>query len=164
MHATMRTPPSGHKFVSMQQVLNADRELWSLLSQESRGTLRVGPGEDPPLDKKIEELRISPQILCFMTPLPAGNIDRPKQPTAPSTGAQQPPKRPANDSNKSFTPRGGDKNKQFKPNAAGGKTVKDLLQSMPPNCVSKTETGKFICLHYNNGTCRKQKLRLSELM
>ena len=157
MHATMRTPPSGHKFVSMQQVLNADRELWSLLSQESRGTLRVGPGEDPPLDKKIEELRISPQILCFMTPLPAGNNDRPKQPAAPSTGAQQPPKRPANDSNKSFTPRGGDKSKQFKPNAAGGKTVKDLLQSLPPNCVSKTETGKFICLHYNNGTCRKQK-------
>ena len=157
MRATMRTPPSGHKFVSMQQVLNADRELWSLLSQESRGTLRVGPGEDPPLDKKIEDLRISPQILGFMTPLPAGNLERPKQLTAPPTGTPQPPKRPANDSNKPFTPRGGDKNKQFKPNSAGGKTVKDLLQALPPNCQSKTDTGKFICLHYNNGTCRKQK-------
>ena len=153
MHATMRTPPSGHKFVSIQQVLNADKEMWSLLSQESRGTLRVGPGEDPPLDKRIENLRVSPQILCFMTPLPSG--DRPKQP--PPQAPSAPAKRPANDSNKPFTPRGGDKHKQHKPSGSGGKTVKDLLQALPPNCVSKTDAGKFICLHYNNGTCRKQK-------
>lgn len=157
MNATMRTPPSGHKYVSMQQVLNADRELWSLLSQETRGTLRVGPGEDPPLDQKLGELRISPQILCYMTPLPGAVHDKPKAATTPAPAAGPPVKRPANDTPRPFTPRGGDKTKQPKTNAAGGKTVKDLLQSMPANCVSKTDTGKFICLHYNNGTCRKQK-------
>ena len=36
MHATMRPPPSGHKYVTIQQVLNADQELWSLMSQETR--------------------------------------------------------------------------------------------------------------------------------
>ena len=40
MNATMRLPPSGHKYVTMQQVLNADRELWSLMSQDSRGNLK----------------------------------------------------------------------------------------------------------------------------
>lgn len=32
INATMRQQPSGHKSVSMQQVLNADREIWSLMS------------------------------------------------------------------------------------------------------------------------------------
>eukprot|EP00435_Cladocopium_sp_Y103_P012896 s199_g3.t1 len=153
MNATMRVPPSGHKYVTMQQVLNADRELWSLMSQDSRGTLKVAAGEDPPLDKLINKLRESPQILCFMTPLPGtSTTPQPKAPPAVPKAGNPAPKRPANDS-----PKGAGKNKQRRTSEAGGKTVKDLLSSMPPNCVSKTDAGKFICLHFNNGTCRRQK-------
>ena len=84
MNATMRAPPSGHRYVTMQQVLNADREMWSLMSQDSRGTLKVAAGADPPLDKLIDKLRESPQILCFMTPLPGNSqVQQPKpQPAA----------------------------------------------------------------------------------
>lgn len=156
MHATMRPPPSGHKYVTIQQVLNADQELWSLLSQETRGALRAAVGADPPLDKHVEALRKSPQILCFMTPLPAtGAVPKNNVTAAPSNPGG--PKRTPDDPPRPFTPRGGDKNKRRKTGEAGGKTVKDLLQSMPANCISKTDAGKFICLHYNNGTCRKQK-------
>eukprot|EP00435_Cladocopium_sp_Y103_P008239 s5288_g2.t1 len=154
MNATMRSPPSGHKYVTMQQVLNADKELWSLMSQDSRGTLRVATGEDPPLDKLIDKLRESPQILCFMTPLPGSSAAQPSKPQ-PATPKQNPgPKRPADDS---AGPKPNPKTKQRRTSANGGKTVKDLLNSLPPNCISKTETGKFICLHYNNGTCKRQK-------
>eukprot|EP00435_Cladocopium_sp_Y103_P051676 s1612_g16.t1 len=156
MHATMRAPPSGHKYVTMQQVLNADRELWSLMSQDSRGTLKVSTGADPPLDKLIDKLRESPQILCFMTPLPGASASQPSkpqpQPAAPK--ANPGPKRPASDS---AGPRPFPKTKNRRTTESGGKTVKDLLSSLPPNCVSKTEAGKFICLHFNNGTCRRQK-------
>ena len=154
MNATMRAPPSGHRYVTMQQVLNADREMWSLMSQDSRGTLKVAAGADPPLDKLIDKLRESPQILCFMTPLPGNSqVLQPKpQPAAPKSTPG--PKRPANDQP---GPKNFPKSPKFRKTESTGKTVKDLLNSMPPNCVSKTDTGKFICLHFNNGTCKKQK-------
>ena len=155
MNATMRVPPSGHKYVTMQQVLSADRELWSMMSQESRGNLKVSAGAAPPLDKLIVKLRESPQVLCFMTPLPGSTVAQGPKPQ-PATPKQVPqgPKRPASDTT---GPKPFPKNKQRRTTEPGGKTVKDLLNSMPPNCVSKTDSGKFICLHFNNGTCRRQK-------
>eukprot|EP00435_Cladocopium_sp_Y103_P047305 s818_g13.t2 len=149
MNATMRTPPSGHEYVTMQQVLNADKELWSLMSQDSRGSLRVATGEDPPLDKLIDKLRESPQILCFMTPLPGSSAAQTAKPQPAAPKATPGPKRPANDVP---GPKPSPKIKQRKTEGSG-KTVKDLLNSLPTNCVSKTDTGKFICLRYNNGTC-----------
>ena len=159
MNATMRLPPSGHKYVTMQQVLNADRELWSLLwslmSQDSRGNLKVAAGAEPPLDKLIGKLRESPQVLCFMTPLPGQAHAQPSKPQ-PAEPKQNTPglKRPIADAT---GPKPFPKTKQRRTTEPGGKTVKDLLNSLPPNCVSKTEAGKFICLHFNNGTCRRQK-------
>lgn len=155
MNATMRAPPSGHKYVTMQQVLSADRELWSIMSQDSRGNLKVAAGAPPPLDKLIVKLHESPQVLCFMTPLPGSSAAQaPKpQPAAPKQ-VPQGPKRPASEATGSGP---SPKTKQRRTTEQGGKTVKDLLNSLPPNCVSKTESGKFICLHYNNGTCRRQK-------
>ena len=147
MHATMRTPPSGHKYVTMQQVLSADKELWGLMSQETRGQLKVAAGQDPPLDVHMATLSQSPQVLCFMTPLPAGKSEPPKGNTPP------PPKQVP----KSDPPQPRTGQPPFKRKFEGGKGIKDLLQSMPSNCTSKLDLGKFICLHYNNGTCKKQK-------
>ena len=155
MNATMRLPPSGHKYVTMQQVLNADRELWSLMSQDSRGNLKVAAGAEPPLDKLIGKLRESPQVLCFMTPLPGQAHAQPSKPQPAEPKQNTPgPKRPIADAT---GPKPFPKTKQRRTTEPGGKTVKDLLNSLPPNCVSKTEAGKFICLHFNNGTCRRQK-------
>ena len=155
MNATMRLPPSGHKYVTMQQVLNADRELWSFMSQDSRGNLKVSAGAEPPLDKLIGKLRESPQVLCFMTPLPGQAHAQPSKPQPAEPKQNTPgPKRPIADA---AGPKPFPKNKQRRTTEPGGKIVKDLLSSMPPNCVSKTEAGKFICLHFNNGTCRRQK-------
>ena len=147
MHATMRTPPSGHKYVTMQQVLSADKELWGLMSQETRGHLKVAAGQDPPLDVHMATLSQSPQVLCFMTLLPAGKSEPPKGNTPP------PPKQVP----KSDPPQQRTGQPPFKRKFEGGKGIKDLLQSMPSNCTSKLDSGKFICLHYNNGTCKKQK-------
>ena len=95
--ATVRVPPSGHKYVSMQQVL-ADRQLWSLMSQDSRGNLKVSAGAEPPLNRLIVKLRESPQVLCFMTPLPGSAAAQPSkpQPAAPKQNTPG-PKRPIAD-------------------------------------------------------------------
>ena len=70
VQALMRKPPAGHKYVTTQQIMAADRELWSFLSQNTRGKLKVTVGQPPPLDDELEALRKSPSVLCFMTPLP----------------------------------------------------------------------------------------------
>ena len=72
--ALMKQPPAGHKYVTIQQSLNADKEMWSVLSQDTRGALRVVAGADPPLDEHVKKLRSSPQILYFMTPLLADTL------------------------------------------------------------------------------------------
>ena len=101
------------------------------MSQETRGALRVAAGADPPLDKHVDELRNSPQVLCYMTPLPSGGGDHPK-PNAPATVPDQHgPKLQAGDAPQKFAPRGGNKNKQRKTGESGGKTVKELLQAFP---------------------------------
>lgn len=86
MQTTMRMPPSGRKFVSIQQVLSVDCELWAFLSQETRGKLKARVGDNPPLDEPVKKLVSSLQILCFMTPLPghSNEAEQTKSQAAPS--------------------------------------------------------------------------------
>ena len=65
VQALMRKPPAGHRYVTVQQILSADKELWNLLSQNTRGKLRVSIGEPPALDSEIKVLMSSPAVLCF---------------------------------------------------------------------------------------------------
>ena len=150
VQALMRKPPSGHKYVTIQQIMAADQELWNFLSQNTRGKLKVMVGQPPPLDGELEALGKSPPVLCFMTPLPGQTqrVDTPKTPVqaTPKTGLPKTPQQPLK------TPSG--TKRKFE---GSGTTVKELLQNLPPNCTSKTEQNKFICLHFNNGTCKRQK-------
>ena len=90
VQALMRKPPSGHKYVTIQQIMAADQELWNFLSQNTRGKLKVMVGQPPPLDGELEALGKSPPVLCFMTPLPGQTqrVDTPKTPVqaTPKTG------------------------------------------------------------------------------
>ena len=65
VQALMRKPPAGHKYVTIQQIMAADRELWSLLSQSTRGKLKVMVGQPPPLDVELETLRQIPTGAVF---------------------------------------------------------------------------------------------------
>ena len=146
--AMMKQPPAGHKYVTIQQVLNADKEMWLTLSQDTRGALRVAAGADPPLDAHVKKLRSSPQILCFIAPLLAGRNDEVKiNPVLKGDGGKKKGDDDKDDKG------AGPANKR----KAETQTVKDMLKSMPQNCVSKLSNGKFICLHYNHGTCKRQK-------
>ena len=48
--ALQKTPPAGYKFVSIQQVLSADKELFTIVAQNSRGELKIVAGSAAPLD------------------------------------------------------------------------------------------------------------------
>ena len=134
----MKTPPAGHRYVTVQQILNADKEMWALSSQQTGGMLKSSPGGDAPVDKPMKELSESPVILCYLTPLMTSRGDDPKRrpkTDPPRNGPKQDPKHDPK-------PPKGVKRKDET-------TVKELLKSLPTNCVSKLDNGKFICLHYN---------------
>lgn len=145
----LKQPPAGHKFVSMQQLMAADKEIWERMSQESRGSLRVVPGQDAPLDALFDRFMYSPEVTCYMTPLPAGSSSSgggssSNKDTGRHQNASQPKK-----VNKPFT----------KQNQKNGplETIKEMLANLPKGCSSKLPNGRFICLRYNKGTCPNQK-------
>ena len=150
VQALMSKLPAGHNYVPIQQIMAADRELWSFLLQNTRGKLKVTVGQPPPLDVELETLRKSPPVLCFMTPLPGQpqKVETPKTPlqATPKPGSPKTPQQP------SKTPSG------TKRKFEGDGTTKELLQNLPPNCTSKTGQNKSSCLHLNNGTCERRKV------
>ena len=144
--ALLRPPPAGHRFITVQQILTADKELWQLMSQESRGTLKVTPGEAPPLDALFTRYMHSAQIACFMNPLPASSAPKHDIDKAPTKG-EHGDKRQADPK----------KNPLKRKQPGGGETIKQMLANLPQNCSSKLPNGRFICLRYNKGTCPNQK-------
>ena len=147
--AMTRQPPAGYKFVTTQQVMAADRQLWGLVSQQSRRQLIIEVGNPPPLDKRIEALARSSEVGCYMQPLPAssggggGSREKPppkKRPT--KEDRPDPPKKHKNDDRPS---------------------IKELLASLPEGCSSKNKEGKFRCLYFNKGLCRFQKKKRCNL-
>eukprot|EP00435_Cladocopium_sp_Y103_P051887 s469_g16.t1 len=65
------SPPPGYQHVSMQQMIRADRELWTLLSKECKGSLKPDNQGNIPLDAKITALSKDPRITMFLLPLPS---------------------------------------------------------------------------------------------
>ena len=65
-----RESPPGYKSISIGQLLEADKRLWVLLSEETRGNVAGRPGSAPPCDAVFKKLTESQDVLSFLTPLP----------------------------------------------------------------------------------------------
>ena len=66
-----RPSPPGFASVKTDQIVRADRELFTLLAQEHRGTLKATGGGQPPLDALLTNMITDPRITMFLLPLPA---------------------------------------------------------------------------------------------
>ena len=75
--ALQKQPPAGYKFVSVQQILAADKELFTIVSQHSRGELRIVAGSPAPLDGFFQKYMDSSEVVCYMNPLPASQQSNP---------------------------------------------------------------------------------------
>ena len=129
--------------MSIQQVLAADKELFTIISQHSRGELRIVAGSPAPLDAFFQKYMDSSEVVCYMNPLPAAQQSNPP---VRDKAAENP---------------GGVKGKGDNPGKGKGKgkgpSIADLLKNMPNNCVSKMPDGKFLCLRYQTGQCYHQR-------
>ena len=88
----------GFQQVKLEQLVRADREMWTILAQEVTGSLKM-TGNDIPLDAHVKRLTTDPRVTMLLLPLPSnqkvhepsGAPTRPA-PTKPATAA---PKRPS---------------------------------------------------------------------
>ena len=142
--ALQKQPPTGCRFVSIQQVLSADKELFTIVEQASRGELNIDAGSPSPLDAFFEKYMNSSQDSYYMNPLPVGN-----QQIIASSGS------------KGDDPQAGLKSKGDPPKKGAGKGkgphIAELLKTMPANYIRKMPDGKFLCLRYQNGQCFHQR-------
>ena len=72
----LREPPAGYHFVTIQQMLAADKFYWTRVSQETRGLLQIVAGADPPLDQRLKDFMFAPEVASLMTFLPAGKSSK----------------------------------------------------------------------------------------
>jgi hypothetical protein len=68
-----RESPSGYARVTMEQLLRADKELFTLMSQEHNGPFTNGPKGELPLDLLMVQLMHDPRISLHLLPLPSSS-------------------------------------------------------------------------------------------
>ena len=83
-----QTAPPGFSQVKVEQLVRADRELWTLLAQETRGSLKPNAAGDIPLDAMVQRLCQDPRITMFLLPTTAGAkvVDKEVATKKPLTG------------------------------------------------------------------------------
>lgn len=65
-------PPPGHAKVSMEQVIKADKQLWTVISQEFDTAVEPGAvNAAMTFDALIDRLRFDPRVTMHMLPLPS---------------------------------------------------------------------------------------------
>ena len=65
-------PPPGHGRVSLEQLVKADKQLWTELAKMFTGAVVAATaGVNPPFDEHINRLRHDPRVTMFLLPLPS---------------------------------------------------------------------------------------------
>ena len=134
-----RVPPDNYAPISMQQVLQADKQSWVFMAERCRTGLGVTLGGIFPAEVALAEARLDPMVMATLQPLP-------------KSSRQAPSVKPVH---KAIV-----KNKnEPKPKAKGkgkgregrGPPMPKALQGMN----AKNDKGENLCFGYNLGTCLK---------
>ena len=73
LNTLSRPSPPGFSQVKVEQLVRADRELFTLLAQEHRGSLKATGGGAPPLDALLTNMITDPRVTMFLLPVPLHN-------------------------------------------------------------------------------------------
>ena len=84
----------GFQSIKIDQLVRADREMWTILAQEVNGSLKM-QGTVIPLDQHVTRLSTDPRVTMLLLPLPASQrvvdvADRPKPTPKASTRTAAP--------------------------------------------------------------------------
>ena len=65
----MKDQPRGYSRVTLQQIIDCDKQMFVMASHLTMGKLTANPGEKKPLDEAIATLKSSSEILQYLAPL-----------------------------------------------------------------------------------------------
>ena len=131
-------PPQGYKAVTMRQVLEADKKLWQLISEHTRGRVAMQPDDSRPVELSLEHYSTSHEVTFLLNPLPksSGKQDD-RDPKDPKIKLKVDPKV---------------KKGAFYKEKKDKKDKREF--TMPDGASSHTPEGKPICRNWNQGRCR----------
>ena len=132
-------PPPGHGRISLEQLIKADKQLWTEMSKAYTGAVLAAVGQnEPPLDEHVLRLRNDPRVTMYLLPLPVMN----KAATgAPSSGSGTGPVK--------GQPKAQPK-KKFKATKKAEKSKPEALAGME----TVTKDGSNVCLAYLEAGCQ----------
>jgi len=65
-------PPPGHARITLEQLIKADKQLWTELARKFTGAIVAATGaNEPPFDQHILQLRNDPRVTMYLLPLPS---------------------------------------------------------------------------------------------
>lgn len=70
MTSLTNEPPPGFSKISMEQVIRADKHIFTLMAQEISGSLKATVAGVLPMDEKLLALKVDPRITMYLLPLP----------------------------------------------------------------------------------------------
>ena len=132
----LREQPRGLAKVSLQQLLDCDKQMFTMASHKTMGNLREAPDNSKPLDDAINELKSNSEILQYLMPLPVVRSHE-----APASSGSRPEKVQKTEKGKG-TNKGGNK---------GNPAPKVQL---PESCTSHDDENRPLCFAFQNGKCK----------
>ena len=134
-----RDVPVGFAKVSMEQLVRADKEIFTLMAQELTGSLKVQADGTLPMNEKLKALMYDPRITQHLLPLPKGQAKVSDVASAGSDTAQDPLRK---------TPK---PKKKAKASPAAKAKCPDELKSFE----QFDKNGLPICWSFNLGGCKE---------
>jgi hypothetical protein len=151
-------PPPGYSAVSIEQILQADVEMWNLLAQECRSGLAATANGSLPVEQAMAKVMYSPQITYAMLPLPHGK--------APSADKGKRRRESDEDDKPNKRSKGGKGKGKNSDKASSGKGSEKLSRNQAKNRAAEvfdsipelksmwsTIKGKPLCARYQLGSC-----------
>ena len=132
----LQEQPKGFQKIALSQLLDCDRQMFTLASHKTMGKLAGEPNKTKPLDVTIEELKVSQEVLQYLSPIPAGRSSQPEPPS----------KKPKTDH-----PQGGNAPKG--PGPSRPKQTSSKVQ-IPADCTTHDADNKPLCFGFQYGKCK----------
>ena len=134
----MREQSKGFAKISLQQLLDCDRQLFIQASHITMGKLAADSQGVKPLDEVFQKLKDTTEILQYLTPLPAQRAHDP-----PPQGDNRPSKVARTEK----PTKGQGKGK-------GGSGAAGPKPQLPDGCVTHDEDKRPLCFAYQSGKCK----------
>lgn len=139
-------PPAGYKHISVEQILQADRKLWVMVSEATRPKVNLVTDGVKAVDAALDKFSHHPDVQFHMLPLPLYG------PASSGTYVSRPAPYQSQPASKGAANQGGAKGKSTKGSSKGSKGGKIVI---PEGCAIKYgDTDRPICMKFNVGACR----------